>query len=66
MPENESSPRVPGLLWACLEHWQELPPRIKQGISSAYHGPGPGSNALESAKQRAFAFWSAASHGPHA
>jgi hypothetical protein len=56
----ESAPRVPGLLWACFEHWQELPPRIKQGISSAYYGPGPGSAALETAKQRAFAYWSRA------
>jgi hypothetical protein len=61
MPESDCATRVPGLLWVCLEKWQELPPRISHGILSAYHGPGPGSLALESAKQRAFAFWSSRS-----
>ena len=58
-PHPECSRAVPGLMWACFEHWQALPPAIRQGIWAATRGPGPGSLQLQEAEQRAYAYWGA-------
>jgi hypothetical protein len=59
-PHPECSRTVPALMWACLEHWQGLPPPIRQGIWAATRTSGPGSLQLQNAEERAFAFWGAA------
>jgi hypothetical protein len=56
-PHPECSRTVPALMWACLEHWQGLPPPIRQGIWAATRTSGPGSLQLQNAEERAFAFW---------
>ena len=56
-PHPECSRTVPALMWACLEHWQGLPPRIRQGIWAATRTSGPGSLQVQDAEERAFAFW---------
>ena len=58
-PHPECTRDVPGLMWACFEHWQALPPTIRQGIWAATRRPGLGSLQLRNAEERAFAFWGA-------
>ena len=58
-PHPECSRTVPALMWACLEHWQGLPPPIRQGIWAATRTSGPGSLQLQNAEERAFGFWGA-------
>jgi hypothetical protein len=58
-PHPECSRHVPALMWACLEHWQALPPPIRQGLWAAARTAGPGSPQLQGAEERAFAFWGA-------
>ena len=56
-PHPDCTRTVPGLIWACSEHWQGLPPTIRQGIWAATRGAGQGSLQLDRAEREAFAFW---------
>jgi hypothetical protein len=56
-PHPACTVQVPSLIWACAEHWQGLPPEVRQGLWSAARESGPGSLALQSAEQRALSFW---------
>jgi hypothetical protein len=56
-PHPECSRTIPSLMWACLEHWQGLPPPIRQGIWAATRTSGQGSLQLQNAEERAFAYW---------
>jgi hypothetical protein len=62
-PHPECSRTVPSLMWACLEHWQGLPPPIRQGIWSAIRTSGQGSLQLQNAEERAFAYWGTIERG---
>jgi hypothetical protein len=48
---------VPGLVWACREHWQTLSPQIRKEIWSHYREPGPSTILLRFAQEDAFAHW---------
>ncbi len=54
-PHPECRRRVPGLIWACNEHWQALPPRVRQAIWWAKLEQSE--SALESARLSALASW---------
>jgi hypothetical protein len=56
-PHPECGREVPSMMWACLAHWQALPPRVRQGIWAAGRSVGPGSLQLQEAEERAFAYW---------
>jgi hypothetical protein len=58
-PHPECSRTVPSMMWACSEHWQALPPRIRQSIWAAFRLHGAGSFPLDRAEQHAFAYWGA-------
>jgi hypothetical protein len=58
-PHPECDEQVPALMWACLGHWQTLPPRIRQSIWAAFRMHGPGSMPLQQAEEHAFAYWGA-------
>jgi hypothetical protein len=47
--------RVPGLIWACPEHWQALPPRVRQAIWWA--NLEQSESAVEAARLSALAAW---------
>jgi hypothetical protein len=49
---------VSSLVWACLEHWETLPPQIRKKISSHYREPGVSTLLLRYAQEEAFVFWS--------
>jgi hypothetical protein len=48
---------VPGLLWACLEHWRMLPPQIRKELLRQYRRPGPATLLLRFAQENAFIYW---------
>jgi hypothetical protein len=56
-PHHGCSRAIPGLMWACLEHWQSLPPQIRQQIWAATRGAGPRALAQDAALDAACAFW---------
>jgi hypothetical protein len=58
-PHPECARAIPALMWSCFEHWQALPPEIRQGIWAATRSSGPGSLQVQNAEERAFAFWGA-------
>jgi hypothetical protein len=47
---------VPGLVWACLDHWQTLTPQIRKEIWSHYREAGPSTCLLRFAQEHAFAY----------
>jgi hypothetical protein len=56
-PHPDCRRRVPGLIWACPEHWQALPPRVRQAIWWA--NLEQSASALETATASALACWRA-------
>jgi hypothetical protein len=62
-PHPDCARTLPALIWACDEHWQALPPTIRQGIWAASRGAGPQSLQLDRAEQAAFAFWGSIERG---
>jgi hypothetical protein len=61
-PHPDCSRPVPELIWACPEHWQTLPPRIRQAIWWARHERS--ALGLEAAEQHALAGWQARGDAP--
>lgn len=62
-PHPECGCAVPSLMWACSEHWQALPPQVRQGIWASGRTAGPGSLQLQEAEERAFAYWGTIERG---
>jgi hypothetical protein len=56
-PHPTCTERVPGLLWACLEHWRMLPPQIRKELLRQYRRPGPATLLLRFAQENAFIYW---------
>jgi hypothetical protein len=56
-PHPDCSHAIPALMWSCFEHWQALPPVIRQGIWAAGRSSGAGSLQVQNAEERAFVFW---------
>jgi hypothetical protein len=56
-PHPDCGRAIPALMWSCFEHWQALPPVIRQGIWAATRSAGPGSLQVQNAEERAFALW---------
>jgi hypothetical protein len=56
-PHPDCRRRVPELIWACPEHWQALPPRVRQAIWWA--GLEQSASGLEAATLKALACWRA-------
>ena len=56
-PHPDCARQVPPLMWACFEHWQALPPVIRQYIWTAGRGPADLTLVLRTATERALAFW---------
>ena len=63
-PHPACSRPVPGMIWACPEHWQALPPRIRQAIWWARREDN--AVALAGAAQTAFACWRVRSDAAYA
>jgi hypothetical protein len=57
--------RVPGLVWACLEHWWTLSPQIRGEIMAHHREPGPSASFLEFAQEHAFAHWDGLERAGH-
>jgi hypothetical protein len=45
-------------VWACLEHWETLPPQIRRKVSLHYREAGVSTLLLRYAQEEAFVFWS--------
>jgi hypothetical protein len=56
-PHPDCRLRLPSLIWACREHWQSLPPRIRQAIWWARREGEP--SAIDATAQTALAYWRA-------
>ena len=56
-PHPKCMQRVPGLVWACLEHWWTLSPRIRGEIMAHHREPGVSTPLLQFAQENAFAYW---------
>jgi hypothetical protein len=56
-PHPHCRKRVPALIWACAEHWQALPPPVRQAIWWA--NLEQSDSALESARKSALVSWRA-------
>jgi hypothetical protein len=44
-------------VWACLEHWETLPPQIRRKVSLHYREAGVSTLLLRYAQEEAFVFW---------
>jgi hypothetical protein len=56
-PHPACAVTLPGLVWACTEHWQALPPTIRQALWGATRQFDSGSLSQQAATQRALDFW---------
>jgi hypothetical protein len=56
-PHPRCDAALPPLVWACVEHWQMLPPPTRQAIWWALRDTGLQSPVLALAERLAMSFW---------
>jgi hypothetical protein len=62
-PHPTCAVMLPSLVWACTEHWQALPPTIRQALWGATRQFDASSLSQQVAAQHALDFWAASA--PH-